>query len=145
MTYPTVGQDRVGTDIRRADFRFSYWGLSPLTRLLNFDLARDCPIEHMHLITNVVRRLVGKLLQRQNLEPGVTVDELDDARFKNLTCFVTPKRKRIFFVSKASGPGKFFANLDINTNAEVFQTFDSCLRLVSSDLLFLNFTWLMNW
>ncbi len=67
------------------------------------------------------------------------------ARFKNLTCFVTPKRKWFFFVSKASGPQEVFSNLDINTKVEDFQTFNSCLRLVSSGLLFLNFTWLTNW
>ncbi len=79
MTYPTVGEDQVDAEFRTADSRFGHRGVSPLTRLLNVDLARDCPIEPMHLITNVVRRLVGKLLQRQNLEPGVTVDELYDA------------------------------------------------------------------
>ncbi len=61
------------------------------------------------------------------------------------SCFVTPNRKWIFFVSKASGPQKVFSNLDINTNVEVSQTFDSCRRLVSSGFLFLNFTWLTNW
>ncbi len=79
MTYPTVGQDRVDADFRRADSRFGHRDRSPLARLLNLDLKRDCPIEPMHLITNVVRRMVGKLLQRQNLKPGVTLDELDDA------------------------------------------------------------------
>ncbi len=95
MTYPTVGQDRVDADFRRADSRFGHRGLSPLTRLLNFDLARDCPIEPMHLITNVVRRLVGKLLQRQNLKPGVTLNELDDAvaeASSELPCSCFPRK-----------------------------------------------------
>ncbi len=38
-------------------------------------------------------------------------------RSKNLTCFVTPKRKWILFVSKASGPEEVFSNLDIATNS----------------------------
>ncbi len=79
MTYPTVDEDHVDADFRRADSRFGDRGLSPLTRLLNFDLVRGCPIEPMHLLTNVVRRLVVKRLQRQNLEPEVNLEELDDA------------------------------------------------------------------
>ncbi len=57
MTYPTIGDDRVDADFRSPDARFGHKGLSPLTRLVNFDVARDCPFEPMHLVTNVVRRL----------------------------------------------------------------------------------------
>ncbi len=71
MIYPNVDEDHVDADFRRADSRFGHRSLSPLTRLLNFDLVRDCPIEPMHLLTNVV--------QWQNLEPEVNLEELDDA------------------------------------------------------------------
>ncbi len=50
--------------------------------------------------------------------------------FKNLTCFVTPTRKWIFFVSKASGPQEVF-----------FQTWILIPTLKSSKRLTVAFVW----
>ncbi len=78
MTFPTIGDDRVDVDFRSPDSRFGHKCLAPLARLVNFDMARGCPVERMHLVTNVVRRLIGKLFHQKYLQEGVTLDELDN-------------------------------------------------------------------
>ncbi len=79
MAFPAIGDDRVDADFRSQDARFGHKGLSPLIRLVNFDMVHDCSVEPMHLVTNVVRRLIGKFFHQKYLQEGVTLDELDNA------------------------------------------------------------------
>ncbi len=84
----------------------------------------SCLADAIHLIELFVKNL-RHLLGRNNVDFQNGASQLipirlwknNPARFKNLTCFVTPKRKCIFFVSKASGPQEVFPTLDINTNS----------------------------
>ncbi len=54
---------------------FENWGkhgLFPLAKCLNFDVYRSYPIDPMHLITNVVRKLDRKFFYRKYQQDGAT-------------------------------------------------------------------------
>ncbi len=79
MMFSAISGDRVDAHFRISDAIFGRKDLSPLTNLLNFDMAQDCPIALMHVITIIARRLVGKRFQRQKLQDGITLVRLDNA------------------------------------------------------------------
>lgn len=51
--------------------------LSPLTRLRNFNFDTKCPTEPMHLIANVVKRLLRHVYDKKSLIEGKTLEDLD--------------------------------------------------------------------
>ncbi len=70
MTFPKIGVDWADADFRSSGGRFGHKGLSSLSNLLNFDMARDCNYESMHPTTNVVRRLTCNFFPLWISTPG---------------------------------------------------------------------------
>ncbi len=82
----------------------------------------------------------------QSTPKNVHASRREPGRDSNIWPVLLPRKESGFSsFPKHQAHKKFFQTWILIPTVEAFQTYDSCLRLASSGLFFLNFTWLTNW